>query len=87
MDMTEVIAALVDTERARLDELRAIRVRLDELEGRQRTYTIRQFAEACNCSEGTVRTAIAAGRIRAVRLGPRTTVIPSSELERTTTTS
>ncbi len=44
--------------------------------------TIRQFAHFVGLSERSVWAHIAAGRVTAIRLGPRTTRVEQAELER-----
>lgn len=63
-----------------VDELRAIRQRLDELERRPEVLTIAEFAEACRCHPSTVRRAIERGQLKVVTIGDNTRLIPASEL-------
>jgi excisionase family DNA binding protein len=63
-----------------VDELRAIRQRLDDLERRPDVLSIAEFAETCGCHPATVRRAIERGQIRVVTIGDQTRVIPVSEL-------
>jgi excisionase family DNA binding protein len=39
-------------------------------QGREPLLTVREVAESDNCSEKTVRRAIAAGLLKAIRVGP-----------------
>jgi hypothetical protein len=75
-----LVLDLVDVERGYRDELAAIHARLDQIEGRTGFLSISEFAERADCAPNTVRSAIENDLIRVVVLGPRTMVIPESEL-------
>ena len=73
------MAAALELEHTR--ELEAMRRRLDRLEGNPGVMTVSEFARACGRSVRTIDRAIDADLIRVVVLGPRSRVIPVTELD------
>lgn len=75
--LNQVLIEIADLERRHVAELQQIRAHLERLTAPARGYTPAEFAKLCSVSESTVRRAIDAGRIPAIDLGDRSTVIPS----------
>lgn len=80
MTAIDVVADLMRAERESAERYAQILARLDQLEGNGSPMTIPQFAQRCQCSEDTVRSAVADGRVRFIDLGDRTVRIPAAEL-------
>jgi excisionase family DNA binding protein len=80
MTAIDLVADLMRAEREAADRYGQILARLDQLEGNDTPMTIPQFAKRCQCSEDTVRSAVADGRLRFIDLGDRTIRIPATEL-------
>lgn len=76
----DLVAELVRLETERAERDARLLALAEQLTAPRPPLTVAEFAAECSCSEDTVRSAVADGRLRFIDLGDRTVRIPATEL-------